>query len=100
MLGNIAGMPIANRQYQVQLRGVQTMDAFSAAFNEGLINKAGGNWNGKNWSAFHDYLAWPVEQSYELVLDGWTSCSALSDRDRVIIEDVFADNPHVSVSRT
>jgi hypothetical protein len=93
-------MPIAIRQYHVQLRGVQTMDAFSAAFNEGLIHKAGGHWEGNNWDAFHDYLSWPVEESYVLVLDGWASCSALNDSDRAIFEEVLADNPHVSVSRT
>jgi hypothetical protein len=57
-------MSTANRRYQVQLQGVQTMDAFSAAFNEGLITEAGGHWNGKSWDAFNDYLSWPVEESY------------------------------------
>ncbi|CAM3391683.1 Barstar (Barnase inhibitor) [Paracidovorax anthurii] len=76
------------------------MDAFSAAFNEGLINGAGGHWNGKSWDAFNDYLSWPVEESYALVLDGWTSCKALNERDRVIFEEILTDNSHVSVSRT
>ena len=94
------GMSFTNRQYRVQLHEVRTMDAFSAAFNEGLINEAGGHWNGKSWDAFNDYLSWPIEEAYALLLDGWTSCKALSERDLAIFEEILADNPHVFVSRT
>lgn len=76
------------------------MDEFSAAFNEGLIHQAGGHWSGTSWDAFHDYLSWPTEESYTVVLDGWTDCDALHGRDLEIFEEILADNPHVSVSRT
>jgi len=32
------------------------------AFNEGLIERCGGRWNG-NLDAFNDYLSWPNEES-------------------------------------
>jgi hypothetical protein len=54
----------------------------------------------RSWDAFNDYLSWPAEDSYTLVLDGWTSCEALSESDLVIFEEILAANPHVSVRRT
>lgn len=93
-------MTEANRQYQISLRGVHTMDAFVSAFNDGLIHEAGGHWSGTSWDAFNDYLSWPPEESYVLVLDGWADCNALCERDLAIFEEILASNPHVSTRRT
>ncbi|EJL68224.1 Barstar (barnase inhibitor) [Variovorax sp. CF313] len=92
-------MPITGPQYLIELHGVRDMDAFTSAFNTGLINAAGGHWGG-NWDAFNDYLSWPAEDSYTLILDGWTSCNALGERDLAIFEGILASNPHVLVRLT
>jgi hypothetical protein len=93
-------MSNAERTYAVHLQGVQTMDAFAHAFNEGLIKPAGGFWNGNNWDAFNDYLSWPAEDSYVLLLEGWSECAALTGRDLTIFEEILADNQRISVHRT
>lgn len=95
-----ARMSNARRRYRIHLHNVKTLDVFASAFNEGLIGKAGGHWNGKSWDAFNDYLSWPADDSYILVLDGWTDCDALSGRDLEIFEEILAANQHVSVERT
>jgi hypothetical protein len=76
------------------------MAAFVSAFNRGLIQQAGGHWSGNNWDAFNDYLSWPVEEAYALVLEGWADCDALHGRDLAMFEEILANNRHVSVHRT
>lgn len=76
------------------------MEAFATAFNIGLIQQAGGQWTGTSWDAFNDYLSWPAEDSYVLVLEGWSDCNALHGRDLEIFEEILADNPHISARRT
>ena len=41
--------------------------------NKGFIRAVGGEWNG-HLDAFNDYLSWPDEESYELVLLGAKHC--------------------------
>ena len=89
-----------NAKYRVGLRNVRDMSAFAGAFNDGLIRAAGGHWHGNKWEAFNDYLSWPQEASYVLLLGGWSQCTALSERDKAIFEEILADNPHVLVKRT
>ena len=95
-----ATMPVTRNEYRINLHDVRKMSAFVAAFNDGLIERAGGRWNGQSWDAFNDYLSWPPEESYSLLLDGWSHCSALDRRDLATFEEVLAANPHVSVRRT
>ena len=93
-------MSTTSSEYRVDLHNVQEMTAFATAFNDGLIHAAGGHWHGNNWDAFNDYLSWPVEESYRLLLDGWSQCTALGERDKAIFEEIVAANPHVLVNRT
>ncbi len=95
-----AASPVTRNEYRIDLHDVKKMSAFVAAFNNGLIERAGGRWNGQSWDAFNDYLSWPPEESYHLLLDGWSRCRALDKRDLAIFEEVLAANPHVSVRRT
>jgi hypothetical protein len=57
------------KEYVVELSQVDSFADAIAAFNEGLIERCGGHWNG-NLDAFNDYLSWPVAESYRLVLRG------------------------------
>lgn len=76
-------------EYRINLHDVQDMAAFVAAFNDGLIHEAGGHWRGNNWDAFSDYLSWPPDDTYSLLLEGWSCCGALSSRDGAIFEEVL-----------
>lgn len=89
-----------NSEYCVDLRNVHDMSAFAGAFNDGLIRAAGGHWHGNNWDAFNDYLSRPENESYVLLLDGWSRCTALGERDKAIFEKILAANTRVSVRRT
>ena len=95
-----AATPMTRNEYRINLLDVRKMSEFVAAFNDGLIERAGGRWNGQSWDAFNDYLSWPSEETYSLLLDGWSHCRALNKRDLAIFEEVLAANPHVSVRRT
>jgi hypothetical protein len=59
----------AVKEYVVELSQVDSFADAIAAFNEGLIERCGGHWNG-NLDAFNDYLSWPAEEGYRLVLRG------------------------------
>ena len=87
-------------EHRVDLRNVRDMNSFAGAFNDGLIRAAGGHWHGNKWDAFNDYLSWPEDESYMLLLDGWSQCTALGEQDKAIFEKILAANPHVSVRRT
>ncbi len=87
-------------QYVIKLHGVRDMEAFTKAFNAGLIDTAGGHWEGNNWDAFNDYLSWPAEDSYTLILDGWANCNVLGENDLAIFKGILASNPHVTVRLT
>jgi hypothetical protein len=92
-------------EYVVDLSTVTDWPGLVAAFNEGLIRPAGGEWNG-NLNAFHDYLSWPAAPEYRLILRGWGSAETaiagdMTDRRPTLdlICEIFTDNPHVHVSR-
>jgi hypothetical protein len=83
--------------YVVDLNSAENFTGIISAFNAGLIVPSGGEWNGNSWDAFHDYLSWPQEENYQLVLVGWASCKALSDEARTMLQSIFKDNIHVAV---
>jgi barstar (barnase inhibitor) len=83
------------REFVVDLTGAATFDAFVAAFNEGFCRHCGGQWHGRSWNAFHDYLSWPAEERFRLVFKGWDKCQGLHDEDRRLVREILADNPHV-----
>lgn len=94
-------------EYRIQVDEVRTYDDFVAAFNAGMIESVGGHWNG-DLNAFHDYLSWPQAETYRLVLVGWARCAAtLAELPYwggggatmlAMIEEIFRDNPHVTLS--
>lgn len=92
-------------EYRINLAGVRSFDEFIGAFNAGMIRSIGGRWNG-NLDALNDYLSWPEPDSYRLRLVDWNGCAKTlaqseSPDDRAVISavrEVFADNPHVSVT--
>jgi hypothetical protein len=59
-------------EYIVNLSEVGSWTGLVQAFNEGFMRAIGGDWNG-NLDAFDDYLSWPDEQPYRLILRGWHS---------------------------
>ena len=68
--------------YRVDCSTIDSYEDFVQAFNRGMIKNVGGNWNG-NLDAFNDYLAWPDQIPYKLVLVGSDRCrQILSYRDR------------------
>jgi hypothetical protein len=95
------------KTFTIDGRQVQDFDDFVEAVNVGLVRAAGGEWNG-NLDAFNDYLAWPSEDAYELVLLGASHCAAkLAENARGgdsgpneslfdAIVGIVRDNPHVS----
>lgn len=60
--------------FTVDLRSSKNNAEVVSSFNTGLIRPSGGEWQGNNWNAFHDYLSWPSEESYELKIIGWSNC--------------------------
>lgn len=85
------------REFVVELGDAHTYDAFVAAFNHGLCRHAGGEWGGRSWDAFHDYLSWPDDEEFRLVFRGWAGCGGLTAADRRMVREILAGNPHVQV---
>lgn len=85
------------REFVVELGAASTFEEFVAAFNAGFCRHVGGHWHGRSWNAFHDYLSWPEEGRYRLVLRGWKKCRGLRGADRRMVREILADNPHVEV---
>ena len=93
-------------EYRINVADVQSFADFVSAFNAGMIDSIGGHWNG-NLNAFNDYLFWPDDKAYRIVLVGWGHCAEVLKQTRApaplgqsmleIIEKIFADNPHVTV---
>jgi hypothetical protein len=92
------------REYIVDLSSVTSYQDFIAAFNEGFIRPVGGEWHG-NLDAFNDYLWWPEEHPYRLVLRGWQACAPAVNQHqtwdhrhvREVLVDIFRDNPQAEV---
>lgn len=91
-------------EYCVNLAAVRSFDDFVAAFNAGMIDHVGGHWGG-NLDAFHDYLSWPEDEAYRLVLVGWDRAAQVLERVEApggrtmleVLREIFGDNPHVMV---
>src|SRR5271156_5586651 len=91
------------REFVVRTGAVATLDDLVAAFNEGLFRFAGGEWRSGNLDAFHDLLSWPDEDSYRLVLSGWSACRAALAGERTwdgrplldVLEEILRDNSQV-----
>jgi hypothetical protein len=89
-----------SRTYEVDCQQVQTYDDFVEAFNRAFIETFGGRWNG-NLDAFNDYLSWPEEVPYQLVIHGSDQCAKAlnykaNDRHEkelwATLQEIFADN--------
>ena len=87
------------REFVVELGGVSDLAAFVEAVNEGLIRRVGGEWHGRSWDAFHDYLSWAEEEWYRLVLRGWSTFEALTSGERATLEDIFRSKPKLRARR-
>jgi len=85
------------REFVVELGDARTYDAFVAAFNDGFCRHVGGEWGGRSWDAFHDYLSWPEDERFRLVFRGWAECGGLDAANRRVVRDIVVDNPHVQV---
>jgi hypothetical protein len=88
------------REFIVDLSKAASFDDFVAAFNEGFCRHVGGEWRGRSWDAFHDYLSWPADETYQLTFRGSSSSSALTTEDRATLQKILDDNPHVQVQFT
>ena len=53
--------------FTIDARRVRSFPEFVEAVNAGLIRPVGGEWHG-NLDAFNDYLSWPDDEQYELVI--------------------------------
>jgi hypothetical protein len=95
------------REYVVDVSHAASWDDFIAAFNQGFVRQVGGEWHG-NLDAFNDYLFWPDEHPYHLVIQGWHSCFPAVNEPKTgdgkgvleIIAEIFRDNPQVEVALT
>jgi len=62
--------------YTIDCQNITFYSDFISAFNEGMIESVGGKWNG-NLDAINDYLAWPDEVPYKLVIFGANRCEQI-----------------------
>lgn len=88
------------RTYEIDCREVRTYDDFVAVFNRAFIETLGGRWDG-NLDAFNDYLSWPEEVPYRLVIVGSDRCAQVlnykaSDSHQKelwpLLQDILVDN--------
>ena len=82
-------------EYIVDLTTVRRWEDFIEAFNEGFVRLVdNAEWNG-NLDAFNDYLWWPNEHPYRLIIRGWQLCySAISEhktQDGLLVLDVIIE---------
>ncbi len=83
------------REFTVDLSNATSFEEFVAAFNDGFCRHVSGEWHGRSWDAFHDYLSWPAEETYRLTFRGWETSSSLDPARREMLKKVLHDNPHV-----
>jgi hypothetical protein len=92
------------REYVVDVSAATSWVDFVAAFNEGFVRPVGGEWNG-NLDAFNDYLWWPDEHPYRLVVCGWQACASAVNQHQTwdrrpvleVIAEIFRENPQAEV---
>jgi hypothetical protein len=83
---------------------VSSWAEFTAAFNEGFVRPVGGEWDG-NLDAFNDYLWWPDEHPYRIVVRGWAACAPAVNQHKTwdgrsvmeVVAEIFRDNPQAVV---
>jgi Barstar (barnase inhibitor) len=93
------------REYVVDLSAVTSWEGFVAAFDGGFVRPVGGDGWGGNLDALNDYLWWPEEHPYRLVLRGWVECAPVVTRRRTrdgrpvleVIAEIFRENPQAEV---
>lgn len=85
------------REFVVDLTTAQSFEDFTSAFSIGFCRLVDGEWEGQSWDAVHDYLAWPKEDSYRLIFQGWNRTQALDADDRKMLLSIFKNNPRVEV---
>ena len=91
-------------EYVVDLSSATCWRDFIAACNEGFVRQVGGEWNG-NLDAFNDYLWWPTEHPYRLVIRGWAASLVTVNQHRTwdgrpvldVMAEIFRENPQVEV---
>lgn len=93
-------------RFHVDLSDVKSWAEFVAAFNKGFIKPVGGEgWEG-NLDALNDYLWWPSETPYRLVIDGWEKCRRAVNEHKSfdgrpvldVVMEIFRDNPQAEVA--
>jgi hypothetical protein len=93
------------KEYDVDVSAATSWADFIDAFIEGFIRPVcGSQWNG-NLDAFNDYLSWPDERPYRLVVRGCQACAPAVNRHKTwnerpvleVIAEIFRDNPHAEV---
>ncbi|HEV3120090.1 MAG TPA: hypothetical protein VGY58_23720 [Gemmataceae bacterium] len=92
------------KEYVVDVSAAKSWADFIAAFNEGFVGPVGGDWDG-HLDAFNDYLWWPQEHPYRLVVRGWQACAAAVNQHKTwdqrpvleVIAEIFRDNPQAEV---
>jgi hypothetical protein len=91
------------REY-VDVSSASSWADFIAAFNHGFVRHVGGEWSG-HLVAFNDYLWWPDEHPYRLIVRGWADCAAKVNRHKTwdarpvldVVAEIFKDNTQVEV---
>ena len=98
------GMP----EYVVNVSAAASWADVIAAFNRDFIRPiCGGEWNG-NLDALNDYLSWPNDQPYRLVLRGWSDCATVVNQHAAhggrpvldVVDEILSDNPQAVVVRS
>ncbi|MBI1915189.1 MAG: barstar family protein [Planctomycetes bacterium] len=92
------------REYVVDVSAATSWAEFIGAFNQGFVRQVGGEWNG-NLDAFNDYLWWPDEHPYRLVVRGWHLCASAVNQHETwdrrpvldVIAEILRDNPQAEV---
>ncbi len=92
------------KEYVVDVSAAASWADFIAAFNEGFVRPVGGEWKG-NLDALNDYLWWPDEHPYRLVIRGWQACAPAVNQYKIwdqrpileVIAEIFQDNPQAKV---
>lgn len=92
-------------EFIVDLSAVGSWPDFIAAFNRDFVRPVGGvEWAG-NLDCFNDYLWWPDEHPYRLVVRGWSDCFAAVNQHKTwdgrpvleVMTEVFQANPQANV---
>lgn len=92
------------KEYIVDVSAVTSWAEFIAAFNKGFVAQVSGEWKG-SLDAFNDYLGWPQEHPYRLVIRGWQACAVHLSQHKApdqrpildVIAEILRENPQAQV---